>query len=175
MFQSINSNSERSRERDREREREKERERESIKNNFYFWFMLIGYLEASVMESSIRSVIIWDIIFKSMDECTNQSITFKIFLIFNSYRKKKILHFLVTLSFFLCHFLSLCEQLAARYLQYGICQCKCEKGWNNVFQRAQAFLVDKNNNAATVFFYLSNFFSIGKHNKARNRLRFQKC
>ena len=41
-----------------EREREKERERESIKNNFYFWFMLIGYLEASVMESSIRSVII---------------------------------------------------------------------------------------------------------------------
>ena len=55
----------------RKRERERERERESIKNNFYFWFMLIGYLEASVMESNIRSVIIWDIILKSMDECTN--------------------------------------------------------------------------------------------------------
>ena len=65
-FQSINSNSKK-----KERKRERERERESIKNNFYFWFMLIGYLEASVMESNIRSVIIWDIILKSMDECTN--------------------------------------------------------------------------------------------------------
>ena len=42
-------------------------------------------------------------------------------------------------------------RVTARYFQDGECQCKFEKGWNNIIQKVKTLPVNKNKNAAAVF------------------------
>ena len=38
-----------------------------------------------------------------------------------------------------------------KYLQHGKCQCKFEKAWYNVIQKAETLSVNDDNNVAAVF------------------------
>ena len=41
--------------------------------------------------------------------------------------------------------------VTAKYLQHGKCQCKFEKAWYNVIQKAETLSVNDDNNVAAVF------------------------
>ena len=87
------------------------------------------------------------------------AIFLRIFLIPNSSRKHKNLHF-----HFLLPFLVL-TWVTARYLWHGECQWECEKGLTHVVQRVQTLLASKDEIAADALFSIC----IEHHSKTRSR------
>ena len=122
-------------------------------------------LKVIIMGNNKRSFIMEDITLKNMDGCTKYSKKkSRSFWYLTFPGKTRFYTFLVTISFFLSHFLSLCELTAVIDLWHGISQSKCEKGWNNVVQIIKTFLVKQSKKAATVF-----SVCIEHHHKAKNK------